>query len=72
MKINWQYVARAVAVAFLSTLLWVGGRLINQQDQILAKLTTLELELVKLKASMLDRDAVLEIVKVYLYEKGIK
>jgi hypothetical protein len=72
MKINWQYVARAVAVAFLSTLLWVGGRLINQQDQILAKLTMLELELVKLKASMLNRDAVLEIVKVYLYEKGIK
>lgn len=72
MKINWQYVARTVAVGFLSFLLWIGGRLVNQQDQILAKLTTLELELVKLKSSMLDRDSVLEIVKSYLYEKGIK
>ena len=70
MKINWQLIARLACAGFLSLLLWACGRLISQQDKILVKLNVLEMEIVKLKASMMTEDFVRVLIRDELRKEG--
>lgn len=71
-KINWQIVARILGYALLSVMLWIGGRILVRLDQISTDLISLKLDLVKMQASMLDKEAIRDIVRVELYERGIR
>jgi hypothetical protein len=72
MKINWQLVSRGLFLLLLGIIgYWVKMTFV-QLAEIQRDLTAIKLELVKVQNQMLDKDAVRDIVRVELYERGIK
>ena len=72
MKINWQVVSRILFVFVLGILSYFSKAAVTQLLEIQKDLNSIKLELVKIQSSMLDKDAVRDIVRVELYERGIK
>ena len=72
MKINWQLVTRVLVGILLAIMSYLGKVAVGQLLAIQADLASIKLELVKIQASMLDKEAVRDIVRVELYERGIK
>lgn len=72
MKINWQLVSRILVGILLTIMSYFGKVVIVQLLEIQKDLSGIKLELVKIQSSMLDKDAVRDIVRVELYERGIK
>ncbi len=72
MKINWQIVSRVLIGILLAIMSYTGKVAVAQLLTIQKDLAGIKLELVKIQASMLDKDAVRDIVRVELYERGIK
>ena len=72
MKINWQLVSRTLIGVLLAIMSYFGKVAVGQLLTIQKDLASIKLELVKIQASMLDKDAVKDIVRVELYERGIK
>lgn len=72
MKINWQLVSRILVGILLTIMSYFGKVAIVQLLEIQKDLSGIKLELVKIQSSMLDKDAVRDIVRVELYERGIK
>lgn len=72
MKINWQLVSKILIGILLTIISYFGKVAIVQLLEIQKDLSGIKLELVKIQSSMLDKDAVRDIVRVELYERGIK
>lgn len=72
MKINWQVVSRILVGVLLAVIGYFGKMSVAQLLTIQKDLAGIKLELVKIQASMLDKEAVRDIVRVELYERGIK
>ena len=72
MKINWQLVTRVLVGILLAIMSYLGKVAVGQLLAIQRDLASIKLELVKIQSSMLDKDAVRDIVRVELYERGIK
>ena len=72
MKINWQLVSRILIGILLAIMSYMGKVAVVQLLAIQKDLASIKLELVKIQSSMLDKDAVRDIVRVELYERGIK
>ncbi len=72
MKINWQLVSRVLVGVLLAIMSYLGKVAVVQLLEIQKDLSGIKLELVKIQASMLDKDSVRDIVRVELYERGIK
>ncbi len=72
MKINWQIVSRVLVGILLAIMSYLGKVSVGQLLAIQTDLASIKLELVKIQSSMLDKDAVRDIVRVELYERGIK
>lgn len=72
MKINWQLVSRVLIGILLAIMSYMGKVAVVQLLAIQKDLASIKLELVKIQSSMLDKDAVRDIVRVELYERGIK
>lgn len=72
MKINWQIVSRILIGILLTIMSYLGKVAVGQLLTIQADLAGIKLELVKIQSAMLDKDAVRDIVRVELYERGIK
>ena len=72
MKINWQLVSRILVGILLTIMSYFGKVAVVQLLEIQKDLSSIKLELVKIQSSMLDKDAVRDIVRVELYERGIK
>lgn len=72
MKINWQIVSRVLIGILLAIMSYLGKVAVGQLLAIQTDLASIKLELVKIQASMLDKDAVRDIVRVELYERGVK
>lgn len=72
MKINWQLVSRVLIGILLAIMSYLGKVAVVQLLAIQKDLASIKLELVKIQSSMLDKDAVKDIVRVELYERGMK
>jgi hypothetical protein len=72
MKINWQLVSRVLIGILLAIMSYMGKVAVVQLLAIQKDLASIKLELVKIQSSMLDKDAVKDIVRVELYERGMK
>jgi len=72
MKINLQLVLKILIGILLTIMSYFGKVVIVQLLEIQKDLSGIKLELVKIQSSMLDKDAVRDIVRVELYERGIK
>ena len=72
MKINWQLVSRVLIGILLAIMSYMGKVAVVQPLAIQKDLASIKLELVKIQSSMLDKDAVKDIVRVELYERGMK
>ena len=72
MKINWQLVSRVLIGILLAIMSYMGKVAVVQLLAIHKDLASIKLELVKIQSSMLDKDAVKDIVRVELYERGMK
>jgi hypothetical protein len=72
MKINWQVVSRVLVGILLAIMSYFGKVAVAQLLNIQKDLASIKLELVKIQSSMLDKEAVRDIVRVELYERGIK
>ena len=72
MKINWQIVSRVLIGILLAIMSYLGKVAVVQLLAIQKDLASIKLELVKIQSSMLDKDAVKDIVRVELYERGMK
>ena len=72
MKINWQLVSRTLIGVLLAIMSYFGKVTVGQLLTIQKDLAGIKLELVKIQSSMLDKDAVKDIVRVELYERGMK
>ncbi len=72
MKINWQLVSRVLVGILLAIMSYFGKVSVGQLLEIQKDLSGIKLELVKIQSSMLDKEAVRDIVRVELYERGIK
>lgn len=72
MKINWQLVSKILIGILLTIMSYFGKVAIVQLLEIQKDLSGIKLELVKIQSSMLDKNAVRDIVRVELYEMGIK
>lgn len=72
MKINWQLVSKILIGILLTIMSYFGKVAIVQLLEIQKDLSGIKLELVKIQSSMLDKNAVRDIVRVELYERGIK
>ena len=72
MKINWQIVSRVLVSILLAIIGYLGKITVAQLLEIQKDLSSIKLELVKIQGSMLDKNDVRDIVRVELYERGIK
>lgn len=72
MKINWQVVSRVLVGILLAVMSYFGKVSVGQLLEIQKDLSGIKLELVKIQSSMLDKEAVRDIVRVELYERGLK
>lgn len=72
MKINWQLVSKILIGILLTIMSYFGKVAIVHLLEIQKDLSGIKLELVKIQSSMLDKDTVRDIVRVELYEMGIK
>ena len=72
MKINWQIVSRVLVGILLAIMSYFGKVAVAQLLAIQKDLASIKLELVKIQSSMLDKEAVRDIVRVELHERGIK
>lgn len=72
MKINWQLVSKILIGILLTIISYFGKVAIVHLLEIQKDLSGIKLELVKIQSSMLDKDTVRDIVRVELYERGIK
>lgn len=72
MKINWQVVSRVLVGVLLAIMSYFGKVAVAQLLTIQKDLAAIKLELVKIQSSMLDKEAVRDIVRVELYERGIR
>ena len=72
MKINWQLVSRGLFLFILSIIGYWAKMTFVQLAEIQRDITSLKLDIVKVQNSMLTKDDVRDIVRVELYERGIK
>ena len=72
MKINWQLVSRVLVGILLAVMSYFGKVSVGQLLEIQKDLSGIKLELVKIQSSMLDKEAVRDIVRVELYDRGLK
>lgn len=72
MKINWQLISKILIGILLTIMSYFGKVAIVHLLEIQKDLSGIKLELVKIQSSMLDKDTVRDIVRVELYERGIK
>ena len=72
MKINWQLVSRVLVGILLAIMSYMGKMAVVQLLAIQKDLASIKLELVKIQSSMLDKENVRDIVRVELYERGIR
>ena len=72
MKINWQVVSRVLVGILLAIMSYMGKMAVVQLLAIQKDLASIKLELVKIQSSMLDKENVRDIVRVELYERGIR
>jgi hypothetical protein len=72
MKINWQLVSKILIGILLTIMSYFGKVATVHLLEIQKDLSGIKLELVKIQSSMLDKDTVRDIVRVELYERGIK
>ena len=72
MKINWQVVSRVLVGIILAVMSYMGKMAVVQLLAIQKDLASIKLELVKIQSSMLDKENVRDIVRVELYERGIR
>lgn len=72
MKINWQLISKILIGILLTIMSYFGKVAIAHLLEIQKDLSGIKLELVKIQSSMLDKDTVRDIVRVELYERGIK
>lgn len=72
MKINWQIVSKILIGILLTIMSCFGKVAVAQLLNIQKDLASIKLELVKIQSSMMDKEAVRDIVRVELYERGIK
>ncbi len=72
MKINWQVVSRVLVGILLAVMSYFGKVTGGQLIEIQKYLSGIKLELEKIQSSMLDKEAVRDIVRVELYERGLK
>jgi hypothetical protein len=72
MKINWQLISRVLVGIVLAIMSHFGKVAVGQLLEIQRDVSSIKLELVKIQSSMLDIEAVRDIVRVELYERGIK
>ena len=72
MKLNWQTVSRILGGILLTLLVWLGKQAAVQLLSIQKELAAINVQLAEVRKDMLTKDDVREIVKVELFERGIK
>lgn len=72
MKLNWQIVSRCLGLALIGVLVWIGKLAVVQLLDIQKELASINVQLAEVRNSMLTKDDVRDIVKVELYERGLK
>ena len=72
MKINWQVVSRALGLGLIGLLVWLAKVAVVQLLDIRKELTSIDVQLAEVRASMLTKEDVRLIVRAELFERGIK
>ena len=72
MKLNWQTVSRILGGTLLALLVWLGKQAAVQLLSIQKELAAINVQLAEVRKDMLTKDDVRDIVKVELFERGIK
>jgi len=72
MKINWQSVSRAFGLGLIGLLVWLAKVAVVQLLDIRKELTSIDVQLAEVRASMLTKEDVRLIVRAELFERGIK
>ena len=72
MKLNWQTVSRVLGGILLTLLVWLGKQAAVQLLGIQKELAAINVQLAEVRKDMLTKDDVRDIVKVELFERGIK
>lgn len=72
MKLNWQTVSRILGGILLGLLVWLGKQAAVQLLSIQKELAAINVQLAEVRKDMLTKDDVRDIVKVELFERGIK
>lgn len=72
MKINWQLVSRALGLGLIGLLVWLAKVAVVQLLDIRKELTSIDVQLAEVRASMLTKEDVRLIVRAELFERGIK
>ena len=72
MKLNWQTVSRILGGILLTLLVWLGKQAAVQLLSIQKDLAAINVQLAEVRKDMLTKDDVRDIVKVELFERGIK
>lgn len=72
MKLNWQTVSRILGGILLTLLVWLGKQAAVQLLSIQKELAAINVQLAEVRKDMLTKDDVRDIVKVELFERGIK
>jgi hypothetical protein len=72
MKLNWQTVSRILGGILLALLVWLGKQAAVQLLSIQKELAAINVQLAEVRKDMLTKDDVRDIVKVELFERGIK
>ena len=72
MKINWQLVSRTLGLGLIGLLVWLAKVAVVQLLDIRKELTSIDVQLAEVRASMLTKEDVRLIVRAELFERGIK
>ena len=72
MKINWQVVSRTLGLGLIGLLVWLAKVAVVQLLDIRKELTSIDVQLAEVRASMLTKEDVRLIVRAELFERGIK
>ena len=72
MKINWQLVSRSLGLGLIGLLVWLAKVAVVQLLDIRKELTSIDVQLAEVRASMLTKEDVRLIVRAELFERGIK
>ena len=72
MKINWQVVSRTLGLGLIGLLVWLAKVAVVQLLDIRKELTSIDVQLAEVRASMLTKEDVRLIVRAELFERGIQ